>query len=194
MMDQPTNEQALVHQLISGDPAAFRTLYERYAPRLAAFSAKLHASNAETDEIVQETFIRTWVHRHRLDPTQPFEAYIITIAKNLIYNHVRKIGHQQNYFREVSARAGRQEDPAVQVRELRDLIGKAMQQLPEKCRIVFRKSRLEGYTNAQIAEEMNISRSTVENQLNKALKIIRKNLESHGYGTTLVTIALIIFK
>lgn len=189
------NEQALVQQLISGDPAAFRTLYERYAPRLAAFTVKFQASSAETDEIVQETFIRTWVHRQRIDPSLPFEAYIITIAKNLIYNHLRKAGHRQNYLREVSLQSGlRQEDPAVQIRELQELIGKAMQQLPEKCRMVFRKSRLEGYTNAQIAEEMDISRSTVENQLNKALKIIRKNLESHGYGGALVTIALIIFK
>lgn len=189
------NEQALVRQLISGDPAAFRTLYERYAPRLAAFSAKFQASSAETDEIVQETFIRTWVHRQRIDPTQPFEAYIITIAKNLIYNHVRKLGHQQNYLREISAGAvSKQEDPAIQIRELQELIGRSMQQLPEKCRMVFRKSRLEGYSNAQIAAEMEISKSTVENQLNKALKIIRKDLEDHGYGTTLITIALIIFK
>jgi RNA polymerase sigma-70 factor (ECF subfamily) len=56
-----------------------------------------------------------------------------------------------------------------------------MQQLPEKCRQVFSKSRLEGYSNQQIADEMNISKSTVENQLNKALKIMRKSLETNGY-------------
>ncbi|SIN91382.1 RNA polymerase sigma factor [Chitinophaga niabensis] len=187
------NEQALVQQLRSGDPSAFRLLYERYAPRLAAFATRFKAGREEADEIVQETFIRIWKHRDRIDAGSPFEAYVITIARNLIYNQIRKAGHQQTYIREITNQFN-QQDPAVNARELQQLIGKTMQELPDKCRAIFRKSRLEGYSNAQIAEEMAISKSTVENQLNKALKIMRKSLESHGYSTSLMAILFIFNK
>lgn len=70
------NEQALVQQLRSGDPSAFRLLYERYAPRLAAFATRFKAGREEADEIVQETFIRIWKHRDRIDANSPFEAYL----------------------------------------------------------------------------------------------------------------------
>lgn len=187
------NESALVQQLRSGDPSAFRLLYERYAPRLAAFATRFKASREESDEIVQETFIRIWKHRDRIDANAPFEAYIITIAKNLIYNQIRKAGHQQNYIREITYQFNQQE-PGGNARELQQLIGKTMQELPEKCRAIFRKSRMEGYSNAQIAEEMAISKSTVENQLNKALKIMRKSLEDHGYSTSVMAILFIFNK
>lgn len=183
MQEPVNNESTLVLELRAGSPGAYRALYERYAPRLQAFSMRFRLSGKEADEIVQETFIRVWLHRDKIDPAANFSAFLVTIARNLIYNQIRHSVTREKYRKEFGRTARDHEFPADG--ELQRLINNALTQLPERCRQVFRKSRLEGYSNAQIAEEMNISKSTVENQLNKALKLIRKTLENNGYGSFL---------
>jgi RNA polymerase sigma-70 factor, ECF subfamily len=182
------DEQLFIHGLKEGDPSAFRQLYERYAPRIHAFCSRFRLSAEETDEIVQETFVRVWLHRTQLQHNAAFTTYLITIAKHLVYNNVRKQAHYKKYVQEVLTQVQYEQGHQVlNQNELQRLIAAAMQQLPEKCRQVFRKSRLEGYSNQQIAEELNISKSTVENQLNKALKQIRKSLETNGYRIVTVS-------
>lgn len=182
-MKEDPNDKLLIFGLQNNDPHAYRELYTRYAPKLQAFATRFRMSREEADEIVQETFIRIWLHRHKIDADSAFSAYLITIARNLIYNQIRKTAFREDYKKDLMREKAGLEMPADS--ELKNLINKAVLSLPEKCRLIFRKSRFEGYTNAQIAEELRISKSTVENQLNKALKIIRKELEDKGYGTTL---------
>lgn len=183
-MKEQDNDKLLIFGLQNNDPQAYKELYSRYAPRLQAFASKFRMTPEEADEIVQETFIRIWLHRHKIDADSAFSAYIITIARNLIYNQIRKTAFREDYKKDLlREQSGQLEMPADS--ELKNLINKAILSLPEKCRLIFRKSRFEGYTNAQIAEELKISKSTVENQLNKALKTIRKELEEKGYGTSL---------
>ena len=178
MKEAGYNEYLLVKQLKADDPAAYKTLYEQYAPRLQAFSRRFRLSKEESDEIVQDTFVRIWLYRQKIDPEAGFSPFLITVARNLIYNHIRKNAQWEKYLREIDAGPAWE---AAKDNELEQFLLKTIHELPDRCRQVFRKSRLEGYSNAQIAEEMNISKSTVENQLNKALKHIRKQLEMKGY-------------
>lgn len=182
------NEPLFMSGLREGDPSAFRQLYERYSPRLQAFCSRFRLPPEEVAEIVQETFVRVWLHRQNLKTDAAFSTYLITIAKHLVYNNARRMAHYKKYVQQVLQEV--QHDQGQQVlnrNELQQLISSAMQQLPDKCRQVFSKSRFEGYSNQQIADEMNISKSTVENQLNKALKQIRKSLETNGYRTVTVS-------
>lgn len=191
MRGDELNDQHLLECLRNGDAAAFRTLYEKAAPRLQGFAARFRLSREEADEIVQETFIRIWRHREKIDPSASFSTYLITIAKHLIYNSIKKAGYREAYINEVSVLLKQTSgQTALNERELQQEIGKAIMELPEKCRQVFRKSRLEGYSNQQIAEELNISKSTVENQLNKALRMIRQYLEVRGYNTSVIIMFL----
>lgn len=185
MTDAENSEYLLVLGLQAGNAGAYQKLYDLYASRLKALAVRLRLSEEEANEIVQETFIRIWLHRQKIEPAASFSAFIITIARHLIYNQVRKSATRENYIREVSGQMNMLHDMQSHG-ELQRLIHHLLQQLPDKCRQVFRKSRFDGYSNAQIAEEMNISKSTVENQLNKALKLLRKGLEEKGYGPTLV--------
>ncbi len=181
MKKEAFNEQDFVQGLRGNDPYAFKMLYEKYAPGLHAFSNRFNFSREEAEEIVQETFIRIWQNRHTLDPHKSFNTFLITIAKRLIYNQIRHGKYRDMYLKEVKAGFTESTAHPANEKELRQLLNKAMTELPDKCRQIFRKSRLEGFSNQQIADEMNISKSTVENQLNKALKKIRYYLKNKGF-------------
>jgi RNA polymerase sigma-70 factor (ECF subfamily) len=181
MENEAFNEKELVERLRGNDPDAFRTLYEKYGPRLQAFSYRFNFSREEAEEIVQESFIRIWQARDTIDPGRSFNTFVVTIAKHLIYNQIRHSKYRDDYLRELKSGLKEPVSHPANGSELQQLVNKAMMDLPAKCRQVFRKSRLEGYSSQQIADEMNISRSTVENQLNKALKRIRGYIMDHGY-------------
>ncbi|RZM28548.1 MAG: sigma-70 family RNA polymerase sigma factor [Pedobacter sp.] len=86
----------------------------------------------------------------------------------------------KRYVKNVTAKAPEYEHPAD--RELSNIIKEIMLLLPEKCQQVFKMSRLEGYSNQEIANELSISKSTVENHLNKALNLFRKYLKRYDIG------------
>jgi RNA polymerase sigma-70 factor (ECF subfamily) len=181
MENEVFNEGELVHRLGENDSYAFRLLYEKYGPRLHAFCHRFRFSREEAEEIVQETFVRIWQNRQAIDPGRPFGSFLITIAKHLIYNQIRRNKYRSDYLSQVrSGLPGLPLDQAGEA-ELQQLINQAVLGLPDKCREVFCKSRFEGYSNQQIADELRISKSTVENQLNKALKRIRTYIDHHGY-------------
>jgi RNA polymerase sigma-70 factor (ECF subfamily) len=188
MRQEDFGEGELVPELGKGNPSAFRQLYSVNGPRLYGFCKHFGLNPDDAREIVQETFIRIWEHRQELRPDTSFTSYLFTIARNLIYNSVRRTAYWEKYLREASLQmpAGGPVSVPADERELQRLIGVAILQLPDKCRQIFWKSRYEGISNQQIADELAISKSTVENQLNKALKTIRKYLESRGYGPAFV--------
>jgi RNA polymerase sigma-70 factor (ECF subfamily) len=189
MRKEYSGEQELILALRNGRSPAFRLLYTDYGPRLYGFCKRSGLSPEDAREIVQETFIRVWEHRQDIRTDTSFSSYLFTIARNLIYNSLRRTAYWEKYLRDTGVRqaAGTFTHLPADERELQRLIGEAIRQLPDKCRQIFRKSRYEGCSNQQIAEEMAISKSTVENQLNKALRSIRVFLEKNGYGPTSLT-------
>ena len=186
------NEIELVIKLQQGDTTAFKILYEKYAPRLKAFSSRFNFTLEESEDIVQETFIKIWENRETIIPTSSFNTFLITIAKHLIYNQIRHSVYRKNYSKEILYVSSHNSTPGNE-RDLQQLIEKSIKKLPEKCRQVYQKSRIEGYSNSEIATEMNISQSTVENQLNKALKRLKQSMQNAGYGTSPVFLLLFGF-
>lgn len=189
MRKEEFGERELVLELRSGSPSAFRQLYSAYGPRLYGFCKRFGLPPEDAREIIQETFIRVWEHRQDIRPDTSFSSYLFTIARNLLYNTLRRATYWEKYLREASLSqpAGGSIPAPADERELQRLIGEAILQLPDKCREIFWKSRYEGCSNQQIADDLAISKSTVENQLNKALKTIRKFLENNGYGPAVLT-------
>jgi RNA polymerase sigma-70 factor (ECF subfamily) len=175
------DERDFVHGLRENDPQAFKVLYEKYAPKLHAFSSRFNFTHEEAEEIVQETFIRIWQNRQSIDPDKSFNTFLITIAKHLIYNQIRHNTYRVKYLNEQKSGIEKIASNAATERELQKLIQKGMGHLPDKCRKIFSKSRIDGLSNGEIANELNISRSTVENQLNKALKKMRLYLQHNGF-------------
>jgi RNA polymerase sigma-70 factor (ECF subfamily) len=178
----PYEEQTLICQLKAGDKQAFNQLFYQHERKLYNFSCKLLHSQEDAEEIVQEVFIRVWEHRSTLKEGLPFEAFIIRIAKNLIYNKAKRRVNEHAYkeycIKHLSTPLLTTENE-VNFNALKELTSHFIEQLPPKRKIIFTMSRVRGLTNQEIADQLNVSTSTVENQINIALKALKHHIYQH---------------
>jgi RNA polymerase sigma-70 factor (ECF subfamily) len=152
------------------DEFAFEAFYHRYYKSLFRFIWSRTRSTELAREIVQETFIRLWQNRQKLDCMKSIKAYIYRIVYNLLMNHLRRNKIHRAYIN------AHQNHVSTENIELQADIYIALRKLPEKIRLVFILNHLEGFKYAEIAETCGISIKTVESRMSKALRILRKEL------------------
>lgn len=172
-------ENKLIKQLKKGNQLAFDSLYHAYFGKLFGFALKLTHSRDDSEEIVQEVFIKIWELREELDENKSFASLLFTIAKNKIYNKSRHRVHEfayQHYYQQNHQEAIAAVEQQIDYLETKQNLDKAIEQLPEKRREIFLMSRMQGLTNKQIAEKLNTSTSNIENHINKALKTLKTSL------------------
>jgi len=176
---KPTDIQIL--ELVKdSDMRAFRMLFDRYQPVLFRHVLFQTGHTDLSHDIVQETFVRIWEHRHSLQPHLNFLAYILRISRNLIYDAVKhqKVRERLEIYLPSSA-LSEYDDPAeaLQLTLLQEKIAAIINNdLPPRCREIILLSRFEGKTHQEIADTLKLSVRTVENQISYALKILRKKL------------------
>ena len=173
------NEPLLVKNLSKGNLLAFNTLYKKYSSRLYRFALGYLKSEAETEELVQEVFTIVWEKRADLKEELSFRSYLFTIAFNIIRKHFRTKNYLMEYFKN-----GTNDDKDIETSQsisynsLRNYITQLINELPDRRREIFIKSRIEGNSIKEISQDLNISHKTVENQLSDALRFIRTRLNS----------------
>ncbi len=171
-------EYELVKKLRKGNVPAFNQLFYTYSSRLYYFAYGYLKSKEDAEELVQEIFSKIWEKRQQLDEKLNFKSYLFTIAFNAIKKHFRSQAYLNRYFDHAAANATESavyED--VDFASLKALVDKLVDKMPEKRKAVFLKSRYEGKNAQEISSEMSISKSTVENHLNQALKYLRQHLD-----------------
>jgi RNA polymerase sigma-70 factor, ECF subfamily len=177
------DEQTLITAVKQADLQAFETLFERYQPSLFRSVAYQMRDADAAHDIVQETFVRVWQHRASLKPSLSFQALLYRISTNLVRDHFRHADTRQRTLAEVPPPLPPSgADPVEATRHvlLSEELRRVMREvLPDRCRAVFELSRLEGLTTAEIAHRMRIRPKTVEHQLTKALRILRRALRHH---------------
>lgn len=168
-------QRALFARLAAGDEAAFDTIFRTwYAPLVRIATYLLHDAGI-AEEVVQDVLLEVWRRRETLAFEQEPRRYLMRATRNRALNHVR---HEQ-----VAARAAARDIPEeahaatapamVDAKELEVAIAQAIGTLPERCRAVFELSRRHNMSYAQIAEALDIAPKTVENQMGKALRMLR---------------------
>ena len=180
------NESQLVRNLSRGNLLAFNTLYKEYSGRLYRFGLGYLKSEAEAEELVQEVFTIIWEKRADLKVELSFKSFLFTIAFNIIRKHFRTKSYFTEYFKsELSPDLDLQTSQKITYNSLQQYITELVNKLPERRKEIFIKSRFHGLTIKEIAEDMNISHKTVENQLTDALKFIRTNLNRESISSIL---------
>jgi RNA polymerase sigma-70 factor (family 1) len=180
MLDyQAYSDMDLFHLVANDDERAYRTLYDRYWNKLLVQAMlKLHVEE-EAEEILQDVFLNLWRRRKTIQIKNTFHTYIASIVK---YEIFRQLGRQKakNTLEGKVSALYTVEDNTTQdwldFEDLRDQIEAAVCSLPEKCQLVFRLSREQGFTEKQIAGVLHISPKTVEAHIGKALKTLRSSL------------------
>lgn len=176
-----TNEPELLLALRQGDGKAYESLFKSYYRRLCSYANTLVDDPDESEEIVQQVFIHVWERRESLEINLSLQAYLFKAVRNSSLNKIKHGKVRQLYAEEVSALSSKSE-PATQItfqNELQEQIHHAIESLPEQCRIIFKLSRFEELKYAEIADHLGLSIKTVENQMGKALKIMREKLKDY---------------
>ncbi|MEP0368203.1 MAG: RNA polymerase sigma-70 factor [Cyclobacteriaceae bacterium] len=175
--------RSLVAQTQNGRQDSYKELYVIFAPKLFYFSRKYKLSVEDCEGVVQEVFLKIWEKREGLNPDLSFNAYVMLIAKNIILNKFKKQVNEQAYLtqhlHQLKEHAD-QTEAAIVNQDLEQIACRAIESLPEKRRNIYKLSRERGLSNQEIAENLNISKSTVENQINKALKFLKLYLEQNA--------------
>jgi RNA polymerase sigma-70 factor (family 1) len=174
-----TNDEMLVLRLRKNDMAAFDTLFKKYNKQLFNFSWSLLKSGEDSEEIVQEVFCRIWEKRNDIDSSKSFKSFLFKISYNLIIDQLRLKLQDQHYRKYIEdyfqTNAFRIEDK-TDYNTIKKEIDSAVDELPGKRKQIFQLSRVTGLSNKEIAEKLDISPKTVENQITLALKHIKTKL------------------
>ena len=169
-----------VKKLKQGEVKAFDDLFNKYSPRLYNFSIKYLKSAEEAEEVVQEVFLYIWDKREGLKPDNSFNAYIFTIAYNIIKKYFIKKTRDNAYKDDLIYTLLQQENNLDQIIDYKFLLEKVeliINSLPNRRKEIFIKRKYDGLSIKQIADELDISPNTVENQLASAQKQILNGLQ-----------------
>lgn len=159
--------------------AAFEELYNRYWHKMLAVAAHRMGSTEEGQEIVQDVFCKLWQRRFAIQLTAPLPVYLAAAVKYEVLNRLAKNQRSVAYKAHASslhAVAANSTEQYMRFEELKAQLEQTVRALPEKCRLVYRLSREQGFSEKEIAQELHISTKTVEAHLTKALKLIRLKL------------------
>lgn len=167
------------------DRNRFSQLYFLYYMKLLRFSQTYVGSEEEAKNIVQDVFLYLWEHFGTLDEVHSMEAFLVTMTKNRCLNFLKhKLFVESCKHSLQEAEEARMQLYALQQLDenrnypegIEELLKQAVAELPERCREVFYMSRIDGLKHKEIADRLNISVNTVENQIAIALKKIRARL------------------
>ncbi|WP_410222492.1 RNA polymerase sigma-70 factor [Pedobacter sp.] len=166
-------DETLLTSLLEDDEYAFKQIYKRYAPRLYAAAYNLFRDKPLCEDLIQELFADLWIKRKNLN-IKSLKPYLYTSAKNRALMAMRSGRTMLSETALEKLIADYATDDRLNIRELNDILNKSIDSLPDKCREIFRLSRNEHLSNKEIAERLNISIKTVENQMTIALRKLRE--------------------
>jgi RNA polymerase sigma-70 factor (ECF subfamily) len=172
-------EPELIALLGKRDEAAFERVFTTWFKSLHAYACTIVRDEMVAEEMVQNVFLRLWERTERLTISGSVAAYLYRAVHNESLNYLkrekRKTVYQMHTSYHLQSGTG-DTAPPVQAKELEERLHQALSELPEQCRTIFQLSRFSELRYREIADELGISVKTVENQMGKALKLLRLKL------------------
>ncbi len=177
MSSKITDEQILIW-LKAGRESVIDYLFQQYYSMICIAVYRIFPDKNYAEDIAQEVFYEIWKRRSELQINSSLGAYMRKMAVNKTLNFIRdkKLNFEADQEYIVEHAQPQIVTHQLEAEELKLIIDKTIDKLPERCRIVFILNRYENMPYKEIAKHLNISVKTVENQISKALKILRQNL------------------
>ncbi|MBO9634052.1 MAG: RNA polymerase sigma-70 factor [Chitinophagaceae bacterium] len=176
-------EKEVLQRVVEGDENAFAVLYRHYARKVFPFLVKLTGSENAAEDVIQNTFLSLWLNRVRLQEIDNISGYIFRTAGNHAYNWLAKNKSMQKHEAIAASHAPSPQDFTSQeilFREAQKIISEIVDDLPGQRRKIYKLYREERLSYNEIAEQLNISPSTVRNAVASALESIREKLRESG--------------
>ena len=182
--NEPAAERELLQRCVEGDRQAFAILYSHYAPLLyKAVYPLTNRSKEDTEEIIQELFVKVWDRRDNMLTIQSFRPFIFRMARNRVIDWYRKKESKKSYCTFYSENY---RDESVSVtddllfEEYYAIAMEAIDKLPPRQKQIFNLRHTEDLSLSEIAAELRISLHAVKKQLYQATRFIREYLHKHG--------------
>lgn len=175
-------DKNIVDALRQGDEQVFETIFRTYYERLCNYANTILNDMDEAEEMVQSAFLTVWEKHDTLEIHTSVKSYLYRAVHNSCLNRVKHYKVRKTYGDSVKNQTELLHDDASQDligSELDAIVANAIDSLPDQCRLVFKLSRFENLTYAEIAEQLGISVKTVENHMVKALKVLREKLKDY---------------
>ncbi len=171
----------LIEGLRKGDEKAYINLVVLYKKGLFGYALSLTKDHEKAQDILQNVFLKTWEKRKKIKVTTSLQNYLFKSVFNEFINQRKKnqstIVLEQKYFQALEKAVHSHTDESTE--HIINQIASEIQNLPPKCKQIFILSKKEGLTNKEISAYLNVSIKTVEGQITKAFRILRKQLSKH---------------
>ncbi len=168
-----------IRALKCGSQQAFDKVYERYADKVYRVCCRMHLQEEEAEEIVQEVFIALWEQRFNLNENLSLNAYLLTITRNKIFTlQKKKVAELSRNFSWQSSQATRSKnvEEMLVYQDMESHTFQFIDNLPSRKKQIFILSRRNGLSNEEIAQYLNLSKRTVENNIYQVEKAIHQFL------------------
>lgn len=162
-----------------GDELALQRLFDIYHLRLCRSAMFWLRNHYAAEEIVLDLFTYIWQNATRINITTSLESYLFRSVRNRSLNYMRKNNIVDVSFDDFQELLSYEDNCRMDVEDLVNLVSVAVNNLPERCREVYRMSREEYLSNAEIADALNISTKGVEAHITKALHRIKKQIDDN---------------
>lgn len=178
--------------LFSDGERAIDLIFRQHYTYITKVILRVIPDKGVAEDIAQEVFYELWRKRDKIKITTSLKAYLRRAAVNRSLNYIRdrkivfadeaQAPHQESKITSINEQ--------LEAEELEVIIHQAIENLPERCRVIFNLSRFENKSYQEIADALQISPKTVENQIGKALKLLRAAINpfvSRGLITLLLS-------
>lgn len=173
-------EKELLQQLKQSNEHALTQLYIAHWQPLFLTAYNILKDKKACEDIVQEIFLQIWLRRQTLDVRESLKTYLSTAVRYQVFHYIRKQSKRQVVPESEDLTLAGNSDEGLLCKDLYGQVHQVVQELPERCRLIYRLSREEQLSHKEIAHRLNISIKTVENQLTIALRRVRHYLEEYS--------------
>lgn len=171
------NERDLLLLIAEGNEQAFRQLFHHYKEKIYSVALRITRSETRAEELLQDIFMIIWLKRAHLPQLEDFNAYLFIVARNESYRELKKIAKEKKIaggeLSEDILMYEIETDKEISLQDYNALIQKAVAQLPQQQKAVYKLIKEKGLTREQTAQAMHINSETVKSHLAKAMKAIR---------------------
>ncbi|EHQ25868.1 RNA polymerase sigma-70 factor [Mucilaginibacter paludis] len=184
------NERQLLVQLSNHDKEAFSIIYNAYAKKLFRYAVKIIKSTEIAEDTVHDIFVKLWDNASSLQIETSLQAYLYKATYFHLMNLIKRGAVQERFVDEVmysAAQLSHCTEEKVLFKETLKHVQCAIDSLPPQRKLIFEMGRNEGMSHRQIARELDLADSTVNNQIVKALKTIKEHLLISGSVGILLT-------
>jgi RNA polymerase sigma-70 factor (family 1) len=174
--------QSLKEKIAGGDEKAFRVLFDHFSARLTSFAYAMLKANDAATEVVDEVFVQIWKKRRQITTIQNLRVYLYTATKNISLNYISRKAKEQlvEPFDYINIQLNDTESPEQKMitSEVLKKIRSAIDELPPRCKMIFKLVREDGLKYREVAGILNISVNTVDAQMVIAVKKISEKLRT----------------